>query len=402
MKYKYFLATIFLLILAACQPIKSSSSTAVPTSRPDGAATKGSPLVAVIGDVQIDQDELFSQIQFTRYQLVANYKQYKQAQQTFGNYPGYDQALKEIRARLDDPLTLGQAVLDDMVNEVLIRQEASRMGIAVSAEEVETAFEETFNYYAKGTPTPTPINAPVKTPTFSEIQVTLQVRPAGSKATPTPPPAITIEPVVPDITPTPYTFQAYQRILKTQVAYFGSIKFGEDDMRKVIESQLLQKKITEKVLAGQKAEGDQVWARHILVKDEATAADVVRRLHNGENWYSLAAAYSIDNSTKDQGGDLGWFGKGKMVAEFENAAFALNVGETSSPVKTQFGYHIIQILGHEKLPLPAADAEQFIYDQFQKWIVQLRADHNKEIQLFTTWQAAVPKDPSLTAQDIGQ
>jgi peptidyl-prolyl cis-trans isomerase D len=395
------LSVLFVYILAGCQfaiPIASTPS-------PLATATPESPLVAVIGDVEINQDQLFTQIRYTRFQLIANFRQYKQAQKIYGNYPGLDQALQQIQIRLEDSPTLGQSVLEDMVNEVLVRQEAAKMGIKVSAEEVETAFEEAFHYYAKGTPSPVSTYAPVATLTLSSLQATLQVKPAGV-GTPFQPAAPTASPtpalVVPVMTPTPYTFQAYQNVLKTQVASFSSINFSEADMRKLVESKLLRKKMMAKVLAGQKAESDQVWARHILLKDEATAADVTQRLRNGENWYNLASNYSIDKGTKDQGGDLGWFGKGKMVVEFENAAFALNVGEMSGPVKSQFGYHIIQILGHEKRPLPAADMDQFFYEQFQNWVLQLRASHNQEVELFTTWRTAVPTEPNLTATDLGQ
>ena len=67
----------------------------------------------------------------------------------------------------------------------------------------------------------------------------------------------------------------------------------------------------------------------------------------GEDWNKIAAEVSTDTNTADFGGDLGWFGRGVMVKEFEDAAFSLEVGAISQPVKTDFGYAIIRVLGHE-------------------------------------------------------
>lgn len=91
----------------------------------------------------------------------------------------------------------------------------------------------------------------------------------------------------------------------------------------------------------------EVEAAHILVADEATATDLIAQLNNGANWDELAANNSLDTSNKDQGGSLGTFGSGSMVPEFETAAYALKTGEISStPVQTQFGYHIIRMINN--------------------------------------------------------
>lgn len=88
---------------------------------------------------------------------------------------------------------------------------------------------------------------------------------------------------------------------------------------------------------------EQVKASHILVESEAKAQEVRSKLSAGGDFAELAKEYSIDTSNKEQGGNLGFFSRGDMVAEFENAAFTLEVGKISEPVKTEYGYHIIKV-----------------------------------------------------------
>jgi len=84
-----------------------------------------------------------------------------------------------------------------------------------------------------------------------------------------------------------------------------------------------------------------IRARHILVKEEFEAKDLVKKLSEGTSFEDLAREFSTCPSN-EEGGDLGEFGRGAMVPSFEEAAFGLKVGETSGPVRTQFGYHLIQ------------------------------------------------------------
>lgn len=87
---------------------------------------------------------------------------------------------------------------------------------------------------------------------------------------------------------------------------------------------------------------ERVRARHILVGTEKEAQDILARLSKGEKFEDLAKQFSLDGS-KDYGGDLGYFTAPEMVPEFSKATFALKAGETSNPVKTDFGWHIIRL-----------------------------------------------------------
>ena len=87
---------------------------------------------------------------------------------------------------------------------------------------------------------------------------------------------------------------------------------------------------------------ERVKARHILVEKQGLADDLLGRIKKGADFQDLAKKHSTCPSA-DKGGDLGWFGRGKMAPEFEKAAFALNKGELSGVVKSSFGYHVIRL-----------------------------------------------------------
>jgi len=123
----------------------------------------------------------------------------------------------------------------------------------------------------------------------------------------------------------------------------------EDTLRSNIKfNQLRNKAIADSITDEDiKAYYDQasmeLKARHILVKDEETANEVIEKLNAGEDFATLAKELSEDTGSAENGGDLDWFTVGKMVTEFNDAAYALEINEISKPVKSQFGYHIIQV-----------------------------------------------------------
>ncbi len=99
----------------------------------------------------------------------------------------------------------------------------------------------------------------------------------------------------------------------------------------------------------------EIRARHILVNTEAEAADLIAELEEGADFEQLARDRSTGPSSA-AGGDLGYFDRSRMVPEFGNAAFALQVGEVSSPVQTQFGWHVIKVEDRRESPPPALEA----------------------------------------------
>jgi peptidyl-prolyl cis-trans isomerase C len=116
-----------------------------------------------------------------------------------------------------------------------------------------------------------------------------------------------------------------------------------------ITDQAVQKAYDEEIKNMPK-DATETKARHILVKDEKTATDIIKKLESGADFMKLARDFSIDKGSAQNGGDIGYFQKDEMVPEFAEAAFALKTGEyTKKPVKTQFGYHIIKVDDRRKV-----------------------------------------------------
>lgn len=100
---------------------------------------------------------------------------------------------------------------------------------------------------------------------------------------------------------------------------------------------------------------EEIQARHILVKTEEEAKAIAEQIASGADFAALAAEKSTDAGSKADGGMLGYFGKGQMVPQFEEAAFALEKGQVSKPVQSQFGWHVIKLEDRRQKPPPAFD-----------------------------------------------
>ncbi|NOY98309.1 MAG: hypothetical protein GXP40_03760 [Chloroflexi bacterium] len=362
--------------------------------------------VARVGDETISIIQFQARVRLERQRLIDQYIQTLQ----FGQALGFDTTsqTQPIEDRLNSPLVLGKSVLDAMINERLYQQEAAKRGITVTPEEVEDYIRSMFGFFPDGTPTPTITPTEVTYPTLSPEQLALvTITPTATDApTSTPAPTASPDPAatptavssptptaLPTLTPTPYTLEGYQQQYQNALPRYTDLGLTEEDVRALFESQLYFNKLYEVITADVPHEGEQVWARHILVPDAALANVIRERLKSGEDFATLAAQVSLDTSNKDNGGDLGWFSRGTMVTAFEDAAFNLEVGEISEPVQTDFGFHIIQVLGHENRPLSADEYQKARDTAFQEWLAQVREEAN--IEIYDIWMDRIPSDPDL-------
>lgn len=131
---------------------------------------------------------------------------------------------------------------------------------------------------------------------------------------------------------------------------------------------------------------------HILVKDEKTAKEVKEKINNGEDFTALAKQYSEDTGSKEQGGEIAGFAPGQTVKEFEEAAYKLDAGQVSEPIKTSYGYHIIKVTDKKELkPFDEVKdtirkdlEQQRLQDPTGKWKQQVINDLLKEADIKVT------------------
>ena len=401
-------------------------------------------VVTVNGDKATTR-QFQGQVRYARFSMIQNAYNTYQLAQMFGTDPSIQSSiysqLSQIESQMESAV-IGQQIIDRLTNDLLIRQEARRRGITVTEAEIEKAFQEAFEYFPNGTPTPTATLEPIPTSTYSALQMTVTAptatpdpevvtataeaisanatataqaapptaapettNPPTVEATPTQAPTAMSAPAgpgtatatqAPTATPTPYTLEGFQKLYQESITGFrDNYGITEDDLRYTIESQLYYFKVYDAVMAELNVPRtqEQVWARHILLETREQAEEVMSLLKSGTDFATLAKIYSTDTSNREKGGDLGWFGRGYMVAPFEEAAFALEPGEISDIVETDFGFHIIQSLGKEERPLSDTDYQNEQSAKFEEWLQAQREAATIEIR--EDWLARTPSEPTL-------
>jgi len=447
--------------------------------------------LASVGNDTIVTKAFWQRMRLERSRLASQLVNLQQLEQQFGQ-SFFTQQINQIQAQLQSPFTLGMQVLDDMIDEKVVAQEAAARGITVSDEEVEAALREEIARNRNA------ITEPQATET---AEADIAATATATEWTPTPTPTIdanvvvtatatampTAEPLPtqPIISDTGYTEGLNE--LGTTLSDINSVNL--DGYRELIRARLLADKLSA-VIGEEKVAGteEQVHARHILINvitptvslsdtnvitapiapgtaasgtlttsavisdavaaaapltetavsattapttaaattttaplsptaaltsassvtatadvtatagmtttaDITSTADVTesiqpptqvertdaeakalaeslrQRILAGEDFAALAREYSDDTGSGAQGGDLSWFGRAAMVAPFAEAAFTLPVGEISEPIKTQYGYHLIEVLEKdENRPKEESQLQQERAQAFQDWL----------------------------------
>jgi peptidyl-prolyl cis-trans isomerase D len=364
--------------------------------------------VASVNGDRITLREFQGRVRLQRNQLIDNFGQYYQFAQMFGaddpfNDPNFGGILQQIFMQMQQPQQIGQEVLDVLIDERLIRQEAKKMGIEPDAAEIDRYVQEQFGYFADGTPTPTPTQPPFVAPPLNPTQLAIIT------VTPEPTLGVIEEPVdEPTATPdeegaeptplpsaTPFTLDAFQANYDESISGLTEITgLTDEDYRYFFESLYLRDKMLEVIAADVQSVEEQIWVQHILVDSEELANEILVRFGQGESWSELAAMYSIDASNAQNDGDLGWIGPDvAFVPEFKQAAFALGQAEISAPVQSEFGWHIIRVLGRELRPVEEQRFQQMRQEAFSLWLAGIRAESN--VETYDLWMEHVPTDPEL-------
>jgi parvulin-like peptidyl-prolyl isomerase len=152
-------------------------------------------------------------------------------------------------------------------------------------------------------------------------------------------------------------------------SWLESNLFTEEEFRESLHDALLTQRVRDVVTRPVGTMVTQVHARHILVSTEEEAHVILSRLNSGENFAALAGDYSRDVTTREQGGDLGWFVRDDLLTpELADVAFGLEPGETAGPVETMLGYHIIETLGFGERQTQPDEQSAIVATQFTDWL----------------------------------
>ena len=361
--------------------------------------------------------EFEQRVRYQRFQIINQTYQLIEFVQSLGGTPDifayFEQQIILATTQLSQPLLIGQEVIQNISDDLIILAEAEKMGIEVDEAQIDQEIRSVFGYFPEGTPTPIPINEPLPTSTMTSLQMTL-VPPTDSpeedqeedqSTLPTNTPQVE-EPsegepdptATPLLIPTEYTLDLYEVNYQNYMDVLTNEEIKEQTFRDMIRMYLVRKELMNVLSADITQTQEQIWVRHILVEDELTALEVTDKLADGQDFVVLAAEYSSDETNKDNGGDLGWFALGMMVQPFEEAAFALEVGEISDPVQTDFGWHILQALGKEQMPIDEAALENLRNQAFSEWLIEKRLEY--ELEINEDWISFVPSEPVLPQEVI--
>jgi peptidyl-prolyl cis-trans isomerase D len=365
--------------------------------------------VAEVNGVTITTGQWQERVRLERVSLYNQLSQYQFFQQNFGMDTTQQQ--QEIMTTLNSTTAMGDRVLNIMIDEVIVRQEAERRGITVSAEELDRFIQEAYEFFPQGTPSPTITPTEFAYPTLSSQQLTLY--PATSTATVAPtltldpaitatatstpaPPTPTFVPELSTASPTPYTLEGFQDRFNQTLDQFKSYDISEETLRTVYEFDILRGKVIDDMANDLPRTELQVLARHILLNTEAEASAAYRQIQAGVDFDKIARESSRDTGSGARGGDLGWAPASNYVPEFAEAVSTQEIGVIGEPVKTEFGYHIIQVIAREELPLTASQFDQKKQTVYNEWINEARA--STDFTTYDVWMERVPTEPVLLQQ----
>ncbi len=299
------------------------------------------------------------------------------------------------------PDQIGLRVLNDMIDEKLVRSEAETRGITVSEEDIQAEIDRLFTFdretieLLNSEETPEPTAEPTFTPT------------PFVSPTPSPEPSATLTPEIsatPSNTPFPTVpppptltaseqLETYQEGLNTFYNFARrEAGFSESEVNEYFEYLALRLALAREVL---EVSDTETWvnSRHILVETEATARDIIEALQNGESFADLAAANGTDG-TASRGGELGWAAISNYVGEFGDAVRDAPIGIVlEEPVITEFGFHVVQVNAREERETEEALVEANLLTEFDTWLSDLRASGTYNIETNSIWPDFVPTEP---------
>jgi len=279
----------------------------------------------------------------------------------------YRQQITQINLQLNDPILLGRTVLQQMIDERLIRAEAERRGIRVSPEAIDREIERRFGFIRE---TPTPAGSP--TPTIT---------PGPGTPEPTPFP-----------TPTPMSEASFRALYASQLKQWEGLGFTEADYRALVEADLLEQQLREAFAREVPTHEEQVDVRMITAETPDLAGELYRRIQaeGFEKVFEEVQAGKVISATAL---NMGWTpvgGLGSLYGtELEKIVFATPVLSTTSVITSPAGYHIAFVAGREDRELAPYYLQARQQQAFEDWLQKQRNDPNR-VRYFD-WQNRIPR-----------
>lgn len=330
--------------------------------------------VAIVGNQTILTREFQQRVRLVRSSLRQQAEFYQQL--------GLQDNANEIGQQLFDYVTLGGEVLNQLIDEAVYRQAAPELGVTVSADEVQTAIEEQFNYF-RTPPTPAPTRTPAPTLTPSATITT------------TPEPTSTPLP-----TATPVTAEGFQQLYQQQLGSLGQLGVGEADYRRIVEGQLIGDKAQEILHSRVVTITDQVQFQYIAANNEVNA-NTVKSIIETDGFDAvyqqvLSSTFSI---TSGLAASEVPFAPLTEIADESQFGQAFADIVSAAPISGTFGvisgtggtvWYVGRLLGHEVRPLDAAALQRAQSKAVQDWLAEKRQQLNVQV---LTWEDRVPSAP---------
>ncbi len=334
--------------------------------------------------------QTYTQFGYTEQQLV------QQLQQT----EPYATWIKEIQ--VSDQM--GLKIIDTMIEEQLIRNAAKEKGITVSQDEINKQIDQYFGYTpppvagaeataeatATVTPTPTITPTPFVSPTPSPVPTATATLAVTATVTVTP--LATLPP-----TATLTNDEQTKSFETNRDSVFRDLRkqtgMSDADINSYFELQAIKTKLQDAVATDVTSKGQFADVRHILVATEEEANDVIAALNAGESFADLAKSVSTDTGSGANGGELGWAPITNYVKEFQDAVKSAKIGDIVGPVKSQFGYHIIQVRATEERELTKDQIDNAKSGAFSNWLKDYKEAKKSVTTTNSIWANYVPTDP---------
>jgi len=335
--------------------------------------------VAIVGDQQILTREFQQRVRLDRLQLIRQYDFYSGL--------GLSDTAGQFVQQLSDAVGIGSQTLNTLIDEALYRQAAPELGVIVTAEEVQRAIEEAFDYYREPrTPTPTRTPLPTSTP------------PPDATATPEATPAPT---VTPQPTATPVTAEGFQSLYQAQLSDFSNIGMSEADFRRLFETQLIVERVQDIVMRDVVTITDQVEFQYIRA-DTLPDVEAVQQAVVGDGFevvygqvvsqtFTLTnvVASEIPFAPRSDLEDSTLFG-----LAFADAAFSTPISDTFGVISNTAGtaFYIGRVLNREVRELSPDALSRRQSAEIQDWLAARREQVGVQVLI---WADRVPTDPVL-------